>query len=97
MIFITAINLITSLTLGFCLTMFYIYLYGDDSKVVHKWSFVGHWSLKLGMVGMIIGILLKIWNLDTPTIHELIFDVGLTLVFLWAYLFHRQLFKDKIK
>lgn len=97
MMFYTIIDLIASLVLGFCLTMFYIYLYGDESKVVHKWTFAGHWSLRLGIIGMILGIILKIWNMDMPTIHELFFDIGITLVFLWAYLFHRQLFKNKFK
>lgn len=97
MMFYTIIDLIASLVLGFCLTMFYIYLYGDNEKVVHKWSFVGHWSLRVGFIYMILGVILKVWTMDSVTFSQCLFDIGITLVFLWAYLFHRQLFKNKFK
>lgn len=97
MSFISFISIATNLILGYCLTMFYIYLYGDHSKVVHKWKFVGHWSLKMGLIGMILGIVINIWNADSTNFYNLLFDIGMTLVFLWAYKFHKQLFKNKIK
>lgn len=93
----TLTNLLSNILLGYSLTMFYLYLFADNSKIVHKWSFVGHWTLKLGLIMMIIGTLFNVLSLDTPSISQITMNVGLSITFVWAYLFHRKLFKNKIK
>ena len=93
---ITVINFITHLILGACLTMFYLYLYGDNDKIVHNWGFVRHWTLKFGIITMILGALYEMLKQETPSIPSLLFDIGLTLVFVWAYLFHKKMFERKL-
>lgn len=92
---LTTINFISNIVLGYSLTMFYIYLFADATKIVHRWSFVGHWSLRLGLSAMIIGTLFNVLTFDTPSKSQLLMNIGLSIVFVWAYLFHKQLFKYK--
>lgn len=75
--------------------MFYIYIYGDASKVVHRWSFVGHWTLKFGLIGIILGSLLNVLTFSNPPLTEVVLNVGLAMTFVWAYLFHRKMFASK--
>lgn len=93
----TAINLAANLVMGFSITMFYLYIFCDDSKIVHKWSFINHWILKTGLIVMIIGTLFNVLTFDTPSLSQISMNIGLALVFIWAYLFHRKLFKTKLK
>jgi len=76
--------------------MFYLYLYGDNEKIVHNWSFIRHWTLKLGIIVMILGALYDMLKQEAPPIPDLISNIGLTLVFAWAFLFHRKLFNNKL-
>lgn len=93
--FIEIANFICNIILCYSLVMFYLYVYGDGGKVVHKWKFVGHWSLKAGFIWMIIGTAFNLLTVDIPSFSQFVLNVGLTFVFLWAYLFHRKLFKSK--
>jgi hypothetical protein len=93
---ITVINFICNLILGGCLTMFYLYLYGDNDKIVHRWSFIRHWTLKFGIIGIILGTLYNMFTLDTPHLSQVVLNLGLTLVFVWAYLFHKKMFQQKL-
>jgi hypothetical protein len=92
----TAVNLIANLILGFSITMFYLYLFTDNSKIIHRWTFINHWILKTGLIVMIIGTLFNVLTFDTPSLSQIGMNIGLALVFVWAYLFHRKLFKTKI-
>ena len=89
------INEVANFLMCVSVTMFYVYLYGDKSKVVHRWSFVGHWTLKLGLIGIIIGSALNVLTLSDPPLTEVVLNVGLALTFVWAYLFHRKMFAEK--
>lgn len=86
------INCLVNVWLAFCTLLFYVMLYGDESKVVHRWSFVGHWSLRGGLILLIVG---AAWNALTwrnSILSETVLNVGLASVFTWAYLFHRKMF-----
>lgn len=89
------INEVANFLMCVSVTMFYVYLYGDKSKVVHRWSFVGHWTLKLGLIGIIIGSALNVLTLSDPPLTEVVLNAGLALTFVWAYLFHRKMFDAK--
>lgn len=89
------INLIANLVTLVSMLMFYIYLFGDQNKVVAKWNFVSHWTLRMGMLGMIAGTFFNCLTLSTPFWSEIILNIGLALLMAWAFLFHRKLFKNQ--
>jgi len=96
-VIIKLINIVSNIILSYSLIMFYLYLFGDNDKIVHRWKFIGHWTLKLGLITMIIGTLFNILTFDNPSISQLFLNVGLSMTFFWAYLFHKQLFESKLK
>ena len=97
MLVVKITNSLSNLILSYSLIMFYIYLFGDNDKIVHKWKFVGHWTLKLGLIIIIIGTIFNILTFDCPSLSQLCLNVGLSITFVWAYLFHKQLFESKLK
>jgi hypothetical protein len=90
------INEVSNFVMCVSVIMMYVYLYGDKTKVVHKWSFVGHWTLKLGLIGIILGSALNVLTLSDPPLTEVVLNVGLALTFVWAYLFHRKMFRERL-
>ena len=81
MIVIKIINLISNIVLSYSLIMFYIYLFGDNNKIVHKWKFIGHWSLKLGLIIIIVGTIFNILTFDCPSLSQLCLNVGIAITF----------------
>lgn len=97
MLVVKIINALANILLSYSLIMFYLYLYGDNDKIVHKWNFLGHWTLKLGLITMIVGTQFNIFTFDCPSFSQLILNIGLAITFYWAYLFHKTLFENKLK
>jgi hypothetical protein len=85
-------NGISCLWLAYCATLFYIVLYGNDNKVVYHWPTVQHWTLKLGLVGIITGSVFNALAWKQVGWSGALLNVGLALVFNWAYLYHKKLF-----
>ncbi len=86
------INVISNITTLVCLVLFYIYLFGDHTKSIAKWSFISHWSLRAGMLFMIGGTFFNTLTLSTPSWSEILLNLGLALLMVWVVLFHRNLF-----
>lgn len=89
------INFIANLIITLSVTVFYIYIYGDDSKVVHRWKFTQHFSLKIGLIGIIAGSLFNALTMPKLYFTETLLNVGLALVFTWSAIFHRKLFLNE--
>jgi hypothetical protein len=87
---IQIINWLANVIFGGSLTAFYIMIYGDESKIVHRWPFVQNWTLRAGLIGMNLGALFNVLTAPKPTLPELVLNVGLAFVFLWAFLFHKR-------
>ena len=86
------VNLFANITTFVCLVLFYIYIFGDSNKVVARWDFISHWSLRLGMMLMIGGTFFNTLTLSTPSWSEILLNLGLGIVMVWVVLFHRNLF-----
>lgn len=89
------INIIANLIIGISVTIFYIYIYGDESKVVHKWNFAQHFALKFGLIGIICGAFINTITIVNSAFSEVALNVGFAMVFTWAAIFHRKLFKNE--
>jgi hypothetical protein len=75
--------------------MFYIYVFGDDSKAIAKWHMTKLFLLKVGVISIICGSLYSAVTLSDPEIGEVVLNVGLALLFVWVYDFHKNMFKNK--
>jgi hypothetical protein len=93
---INLINAISCLWLAYCTTLFYIVLYGDGNKVVYSWPMVQHWTLRVGLIGIISGSVLNAVSWSHVGWSGALLNGGLALVFNWAYLYHKKLFSNKI-
>lgn len=94
----TIINLTNALScfwLAICAMLFYIILYGTDNSMVHRWKFLQHWSLKLGLIGIIVGSVLNAVSWSHVGWTGALLNGGLALVFNWAYLYHKKLFSNQ--
>lgn len=91
---IATINCLANLVTFVTMTIFYIYLYGDDSKVVYKWKFVGHWTLKVGIVVMTSGKFLSVLHCQPVAWYEAVMNIGLAMIFIWTATFHKKMFKN---
>ena len=87
------LNVLANAIIGYSITMFYLYLFADKNKIVHKWPFVDHIILKFGMVAIILGTLFNTLMFHPVEESQLFTNVGFAFLFVWAYLFHRKLFK----
>ena len=87
---IQIINWIANVFFGGSLTAFYVLLYGDESKIVHRWPFVQNLTLRAGIIWIILGALFNVITAPVPTLPEFVLNVGLALVFFWAFLFHKR-------
>jgi len=85
-------NGISCLWLAYCASLFYIVLYGDSNTVVYKWPMVQHWTLKIGMAGIIAGSIFNAVSWSQVGWSGAILNIGLAMVFNWAYLYHKKLF-----
>ena len=72
--------------------VFFLMLYGRSQSIVHRWSFVGHWSLKVGLAAFAAGAMFTALSFETPTIHELLRAFGAALIWTWACFFHYKYF-----
>lgn len=88
-----ASNTIALVSLFCSMTVFYIRIYGNKDKLVHRWKWVGHWSLKLAFIFMIAGAMFCLLSFHEANLAQTILNLGMALITLWASMFHAKLFK----
>jgi len=89
---LTIINLIANTILCLGGTGFYLSIFSRPSSIVHRWPVLRHWALRFGLGAFIAGSLANILTLDTPSLTQVILNIGLAAVFSWAVLFHYKYF-----
>jgi hypothetical protein len=88
----TMLNLIANLILTLSGMIFFLQLYGNESSIVHKWKFMSHWSLKIGLAAFVAGSFLNVLTLSTPSYTQVLSNFGLSAIFSWAVMFHYKIF-----
>jgi len=89
------INVLANLTLFTSALMFYIYIFGDEEKAVAKLNITKLFLLKMGIISIICGSFFNAVTLSNPPVYEVVLNMGLGMLFYWAYDFHRKIFKRK--
>jgi hypothetical protein len=88
-------NIAANIVLFVYSLMFYIYVFGDDRKAIAKWNMTKLFLLKVGVISIICGSLYSAVTLSDPAIGEVVLNIGLSLLFVWAYDFHKKMFKNR--
>ena len=86
------LNLLANIVLTISGMIFLLQLYGKESSVVHKWSYVSHWSLKFGLSAFVAGSFLNVLTFSNAPFTEVLMNVGLAAIFTWAVIFHYKIF-----
>lgn len=86
------LNLIANIILTLSGMIFFLQLYGNESSVVHRWKFISHWGLKVGLSALTAGSFLNVLTLSNPGFGETLMNLGLAAIFTWAVMFHYKIF-----
>jgi hypothetical protein len=89
------VNVLANLTLFTSALMFYIYIFGDEDKAVAKLNITKLFLLRVGVISIICGSFFNAVTLWNPPLPEVVLNVGLAVLFYWAYDFHKKIFKRK--
>ena len=90
-------NSASCLYLAFCASLFYVLMYGDGRTVVYRWPMLQHWGLKLGLCLIISGAIFHALSWKYVGWSGALLNMGLALVFNWAYVYHKNLFRAERK
>ena len=74
---------------------FYVMLFtkiGDGVKQIDQFGKVSYYTIKASLARVIAGALLKVLLLTTPPFTEVVMNVGLGGIFMWAALWHGKKF-----
>ena len=86
------VNQIANLVLTLSGMLFFLMLYGRKNSIVHKWDFLSHWLLKLGLSAFIAGSFFCFLNGSKVPLTQVMSNVGLSGIMTWAVIFHYKFF-----
>lgn len=86
------INAIANLTISLSMVFFMIFVFGSNNKKINAMPKYESIPVKVGLSLISCGSLLSFLTLSNPQETEVVMNVGLALVFLWAALFHYKYF-----
>ncbi len=90
----TLLNFISNIILTLSGMIFFLQLYGRNSSIVHKWTLVSHWRLKVGLAAFIAGSFFNVLTVGTPPTSQIMSNFGLSAIFSWAVMFHYKMFSN---
>ena len=101
--FFVVINIIANTLICIGMTSFFVLLFGSSNSIVHKWSVLQHWTLKIALISIIsssawnaMNVVYKmivpraadvITHVETP-MGEILMNCGLAGLFIWVVYFH---------
>ena len=89
------INLIANSFIVFGMVFFIIGVFGRKSKVVESMHYFEIMFLKIALCSTAAGSLFNVLTLSTPSFSEVLLNIGLGLLFVWAAWFHWKYFVKK--
>lgn len=89
------INAIANLTISISMIFFMIFVFGSNNKMINALPKYESLLIRVGLSLISCGSLLSFLTLSSPQETEVIMNVGLALVFLWAAFFHYKYFIKK--
>jgi len=89
------INFIANLLIFISVTLFIIAIFGSQNKMIMSINVFEKYLIKIGLTITSCGSLFNVLTLSTPNNTEILLNVGLALVFIWAAHFHFKYFINK--
>jgi hypothetical protein len=89
------INLIANILITLGGSAFYLMLFtsiGDGVKQIDQFGKVSYYAIKGSLALIVAGSLLNVLLLTTPPFTEVVMNVGLGGIFMWAALWHGKRF-----
>lgn len=93
----TIVNLIANSLIVLGMLFFIIGVFGRKSKVIDSMHPVEKFLLKLALCGTAAGSLFNLLTVSTPQNSEIVLNVGLAFLFVWAAWFHWKYFVNSNK
>ncbi len=92
----TLLNFIANICIFVGAGTFYIMLFsniGKGHKAVDSFPATSHWLIKVGLAFTVGGAFLNMLTLSTPNLTEILMNIGLAGLFVWAAIYHAKKFK----
>jgi hypothetical protein len=88
---ITIANELASIGIFVNVTAFYLMVFGKEGKIQDRpmWE---QYFVRIGLLTIATGSLLNIIADKAPPMNELIVNIGLSVLFTWASIFHYKVF-----
>lgn len=86
------INEIANIFIFVNATLFYIFVFGRDIKVIAKLNIIEQWMLRVGLCIPALGALYNVLTVQYPPIPEILINIGYASLWTWASLFHYNAF-----
>lgn len=90
-----SINVIANVCIFLGGTAFYVMLFtaiGDGVKQIDRFSKVSYYTIKTALALVISGALFNVLLLTAPPVSEVVMNLGLGMIFVWAALWHGRKF-----
>lgn len=91
-----SVNIITNaacnIVVFISMLAFIIFCFGREDSTIYKYGSFQAYGLKFGLVTICLGSLSNVLTLSNPPFTEIILNIGLAALFLWAAIFHYFVF-----
>lgn len=94
---IVAINMVANCILTVSFGAFLVFLFGRENSLIHKLKNYNMAFVKVAMGVCASGSLYNVLTLSEPPISEMVMNIGLAMLFLWAAWFHYCRFVKPLK
>ena len=91
---LTLINAFCNVVICLSVSAFMVFVFGR-LDVTAKFGIVQKWIVKLGLALVSAGALFNFITLSKPPFTEILMNIGLAVLFLWAAVFHYTYFVKK--
>lgn len=86
------INELASIVNLICGILFYVFVFGRESKRLQSLPLMEQWFLRLSLIFIASGSLWNVLYLSYPPNVEILINCGYALLFIWAVKFHYRMF-----
>ena len=91
---IILINALANIIITISVAMFMIFVFGR-SNMIDRIHWLERFIIKAGLALLSAGSLYGFLNLQNPSEHEVLLNIGLAVVFTWGAYFHFKYFVKK--
>lgn len=89
---LTIVNAIASLFVCAAMSLFFVFIFGNDLSAINKLPKTEVLFVKFGLAACTAGSLLGLVSTHEPSISEVMFNIGLASLFTWAAIYHYNRF-----